>query len=30
MFEKEDGGVDWIELAPKGNKWRVFVNFVLS
>ena len=30
IFRKWDGGVDWIELAQDGDRWRAVVNAVMD
>jgi hypothetical protein len=30
IFEKLDGGVDWLDLAKDRDKWRVLVNAVMN
>jgi hypothetical protein len=30
IFERLDGGIDWIDLAQDRYRWRAFVNTVMS
>jgi hypothetical protein len=30
VFEKWDGGMDWIDLAQDSDIWRTFVNEVMN
>jgi hypothetical protein len=30
MFERLDGGIDWIDLAQDRNRWRALVNTVMN
>jgi hypothetical protein len=30
IFEKRDGGTDWIDLARDRDRWRGFVNTVMN
>jgi hypothetical protein len=30
IFEKLDGGMDWINLAQDGDRWRALVNAVMN
>jgi hypothetical protein len=30
IFRKWDGGMDWINLAQEGDKWRTLVNAVVN
>jgi hypothetical protein len=30
IFKKWEGGLDWIELAQDGDRWRVLVNAVMN
>jgi hypothetical protein len=30
IFEKVDGGLDWIDLAQDREKWRAVVNAVMN
>jgi hypothetical protein len=30
IFEKWDGGMDWIDLAKDRDRWRALVNAVMS
>jgi hypothetical protein len=30
IFERLDGGIDWIDLALDGDRWRAVVNAVVS
>jgi hypothetical protein len=30
MLKKQDGGVDWIDLAHYRDRWRAFVNTVVN
>jgi hypothetical protein len=30
MFEKWDGGIDWIDLAEDRDRWRAVVNALMN
>jgi hypothetical protein len=30
IFEKLDGGMDWIDLAHDRDRWQAFVNAVMN
>jgi hypothetical protein len=30
IFEKGDGGVDWIDLAEDRDRWRAVMNVVMT
>ena len=30
IFEKMDGGMDWIDLVQDRNRWRVLVNAAMN
>jgi hypothetical protein len=30
IFERLDGDMDWIDLAPDRDRWRAFVNAVMN
>jgi hypothetical protein len=30
IFEKKNGGVDWISLAQDRDRWQVLVNVVIN
>ena len=30
IFEKWDGGIDWIDLAEDRDRWRAVVNAVMK
>jgi hypothetical protein len=30
IFESLDGGIDWIDLAQDGDRWRAVLNTVMN
>jgi hypothetical protein len=30
IFERMDGGIDWIDLAQDGDRWQALVNAVMN
>jgi hypothetical protein len=30
IFRKWDGGIDWIDLAQNGDRWRALVNEIMN